>query len=314
MSMQEENERATPQDIGQTLLVLAYEFDDKPSVERLRKLPNIAELTDISKELAAKARVIVEEVNQACQQYDSIDLQFFTGDNNWHSDVGLTLFPVFTFFDSCYVRLEKNILGLVGQKINLAVFSLGFGKDKHQKIEEYIDIFYQEFAHQTDGIEREAADRFVWHYTEFLEQVDALLGNCTFLFQAQKQLIFSLRYAIRSLFIADGEGWQDAAMTTMGKVIGQMAPICLPDKTRMMSKIKKMGRRHLPTTLSTLFEQERLVFQEQLHKLFLEKYQKVVDEMTIAWQNYGHALHFLNQQIENVLQYSNQSIAEIKEG
>lgn len=251
-----------------------------------------ANRSDILKELKSFEERLAEEERRTA----ALDAAYFSTKHSFRRDYGLMLFPFFAFFDSALELVEIDVKNALRSKKR--VFSFAFSaldKERQQELQQIFRNWNFNLRNQMEGVEREAAERFVWRLSQFEKKL-ALYEAPSPLKEAKEDLFFGLRNAARKFFIASGPDWEDAAMTSMGGALGRLAIESLPDAEALYERLKKWRKNLYAAKFMAELDQERENFHQVLQVKTRPLYESICGNLEAAWDKYKEAIQQLRRQ------------------
>ncbi|NIZ40623.1 hypothetical protein PVA45_03735 [Entomospira entomophila] len=226
----------------------------------------------------------INGAQQMMQVLQSINQDFFSKEKGLLRDFGLTIFPFFTFFDSLLDRIEIDIQAEY-RKHFLARFWLS--KPKSMQIDMILAGAYQSLQEQWDGVQRDAAERFVERFALFMGELDRIKSE----FSSEQEskyhdLISNLRISIKDYFSFDGDNWQDHALSSLGEVLGAWATPALPEMEGLRNRIQSLKNRDYIHNLELLLQEERIMFHQKLQKNLMEAYTILYNQIEREWRTF----------------------------
>ncbi|NIZ46882.1 hypothetical protein PVA44_03600 [Entomospira nematocerorum] len=226
-----------------------------------------------------------QQIRQALQR---INYTFFSQEKGLLRDFGLTIFPFFTFFDSLLDRIEIDIQSEY-RKHFLARFWLS--KPKPMQIDLILSGAYRSLHEQWEGVQRDAAERFVERFALLVSELDSF----RVLFSAEQEIQYSvfmnnLTEVMQSYFSFIDENWQDSALSSMGQVLGVWAMPALPEMEGLGDRIRSLKNRDYIHSLELLLQEERIAFHQKLQKNLLDSYTMLYNQIEKEWRSFYLAL------------------------
>jgi hypothetical protein len=248
-------------------------------------------------DLLAFSHKILAGLQHEHQVSERLSKEYFSKRKGFRREFGITLFPFLTFFVSSAEIFEIDSLNNL--KLNKKNFFDIISKPDQAKIGSLCAAWDERLKEQLDGMQNTSAERFVWMYSALIDEL-LHLPEETVQSRARKQLIKALACAVAPFFSYGGENWEMEAIHSMGRVCGGHAQALMPQKEALYERLKKVRRRRFAEKLSSLLEQEREVFQQNLAQQLSPLYMEVCTNMEKAWETYCQKL---TERIERISIY-----------